>query len=341
LLTLLFVYFGKSLPKFLFDNLARTRKLFPSARVVLVSDAAIQQSQDLGILHIHPDDLDWPKSRPTLTKDMRFWNGWWQKTFDRLLVISPIHDIYPEGPLLQVEADNILFPSFPIEVLKKKQMLAFPLYSETEGVASVIFSPTPEVSKALEAQIIRTLEENPNQTDMLILGEIAKSEVIPTFILPEFSSDSNFAGPTLGLFDGLSHGDWICGRDPRAHWGIGKRRLRTPKSMSLEMPKYEFINGNLFVQSDDGGIPIHNLHIHSKEGYFFEFLHSDYHEKTLGKVNNLSEKRITFFDLSGFLFCLSSNVRIWASSFFSINAWIRLVARLRAKVTHSHNKSRV
>jgi hypothetical protein len=240
-----------------------------------------------------------------------------------------------------VEADNILFPSFPIEVLKKKQMLAFPLYSETEGVASVIFSPTPEVSKALEAQIIRTLEENPNQTDMLILGEIAKSEVIPTFILPEFSSDSNFAGPTLGLFDGLSHGDWICGRDPRAHWGIGKRRLRTPKSMSLEMPKYEFINGNLFVQSDDGGIPIHNLHIHSKEGYFFEFLHSDYHEKTLGKVNNLSEKRITFFDLSGFLFCLSSNVRIWASSFFSINAWIRLVARLRAKVTHSHNKSRV
>jgi hypothetical protein len=341
LLTLLFVYFGKRLPKFLVDNLTRTIKLFPSARLVLVSDAAFKQGKDLGVLLIHPDDLDWPKSRPILTKDMRFWSGWWQKTFDRLLVISPIHEIYPDGPLLQVEADTILFPGFPIDELKKQQMLAFPLYSEREGVASVVFSPTPEVSKALEIQILRTLEHNPNQTDMLILGEIAKSEVLPTFILPEFSSDSNYAGDILGLFDGLSHGDWICGRDPKAHWGVGKRRLRTPKSLSLEMPKYEFINGNLFLQSDFGKIPIHNLHVHSKEGYFFEFLHSNHADKTLAKVNNLQEKRLTFFDPFGFLFCLRSNLRIWASSFFSINAWIRLIARLKAKTTQTQNKSAV
>jgi hypothetical protein len=334
LFTILFVYLAKRLPTYFVDNLNSTKSRFPENDLVLVTDAILDPRLSRSISILHPDKLDWKSSRPELLRDMRFWDGWWQKTFDRLLMIRPVHELYPDSSLVQVEADTVLFPSFAKSSILKQKKISYPMYSDRMAVASLIFSSSIENSRLLEQALLEELLANQGTSDMDALGSIAKKLGESFLQLPEFPyQNSNFVndGPNglleLGLFDGASHGEWICGRDPKAHWGLGRRKMRTPISENLEMPEYQFENSQLTCTINSIIVPIHNLHVHSKELPFFRKGGEDDVRNLISRANSAKGSH-RFFQFSAFLFCLQSKVKIWSSSFFSRRAWMRLVSRI-------------
>ena len=131
------------------------------------------------------------------------------------------------------------------------------------------------------------------------------------------------------MFDGSSHGEWICGQDSRAHRGVGRRRQRTRNSRYLDVPKYELIDNQLYAVSTDTKFPLNNLLIHSKELYFFQLGTNPRFRKTLAQIKKEHSSHATYLNLFGFFFCLRSNLRIWISSMTSQEAWMRILIRIK------------
>jgi hypothetical protein len=323
---------SRSLPAYVVKNLNRTQELFPDANIIFVSDAEIPASLKSEIVVIRPQFLNWPKDRIALNRDKRFWSGWWQKTFDRLLFIRPVHALYPDRPIVQVEADVILFPSFLSSGILNIEKIAYPRYSSSLGIASVLYSPNFEMSLKLEQGLLNELKTNPSTSDMTALGALASALGDSFQELYEFEEGTNAraAQPkelSLSGFDGASHGEWICGRDPRAHWGIGMRLQRTPISETRTMPKYSLEENQLYALVEGVSHKVHNLHVHSKELVFFDTKSSDVICAILDRVNGQEYSSLYTFNLQAFVFCLYSNLKIWLSSIFSIRAWKRLAKR--------------
>jgi hypothetical protein len=338
----LFVHLGPKLPPHLLSNIERTQSLFPKENIVLVTDAHPVKAKLLPDDKImHPNDIDWARNRAIIQRDQRFWDGWWQKTFDRLLMISPVHKLFPDHPIVHLESDSILFPSFPFDALRKESKIAYPMYSSNQAVASVVFSPDPKRSESLEREILRELSLNPSTSDMEALGAIATKLKLNFMRMPEFPEDREdpLFSPeaVLGFFDGASHGEWICGRDPRAHWGIGKRRQRTPISKQRHMHPYKLIGNQLYVIHESGTSPVHNLHVHSKEAEFFEINLGPRVASIVRNVSTSSNPRPTYFVPRAFLFSLLSNIRIWRSSIFMRSAWRRLLGRIHGFLSGGSN----
>jgi hypothetical protein len=332
LFTSLFVYFGRELPRFLVENLRRTCEIFLDARVVVVTNAKKNSSVPKSVNLLHPEEVSWSKNRPTLDRDMRFWGGWWQKTFDRLLMIHPVHELFPERSLIQVEADTILFPSLLGSPVIGQKKVAYPMFSADRAVASIVYSGDPSLSRLLNELLLKELAASRDTTDMHALSSI-RSKLGGNFIeLAEFPSTASqlnsLPNPDkYGLFDGASHGEWICGRDPKAHWGVGKRKLRTPISQGMQMPQYAYEAGQLFLLHESDRIPVNNLHIHSKELFFFGLTNDERYRDILSQVNSPSEE-ITSFQIFPFFFCLVSRTKILTSSFFSRAKWRKLMHKL-------------
>jgi hypothetical protein len=333
--TLLFSHFGKKLPRYLIANIHRTAQLFPDKTIILVTDASLQGntlSRSAEVLH--PQNLNWPHFRPTINRDQRFWNGWWQKTFDRLLLIRATHERCAQDTILQVESDTILFPSFPFSELEAAGKIAYPLFSKSKGIGSIVFSPTVTTSKMLESSLLAELQMNPETTDMDALGSIASKLGSNYVRLAEFVAEldsSNTLDLRFGLFDGASHGEWLCGWDSRAHWGIGQRKRRTPNSTEKNMPHYVFEGSQIILDFQGKKVPLNNLHVHSKEMVFFDLNFSSKLEKIVRRVNNDVSMELRYFSIASMLFCLKSNLLIWSSSLLSKAAWKRLSERVVRK----------
>jgi len=331
--TILFVHLGKRIPDYLACNIQRTSEMFPSLNIVLVSSSEnLPRTLPPGLVVLHPDNLSWNRERKKIQRDQRFWGGWWQKTFDRLLMIRPVHQLFPLGGVLHIESDTVIFPSFPLDSLQQQAKIAYPMYSSSMAVASVIYSPSVETSKKLELEILQELEANPETSDMDALGSIVPRLGEDFSQLHEFPNEKTTIDGmplSLGLFDGLSHGEWLCGRDPKANWGVGMRRRRTPNSKNQIFPLYEYSAEQMFLYFNEQGVkvPLNNLHIHSKELYFFQLDQDSRIQSTIVSVNQARDQFLYFFKFGGFLYCLWSNLKIWSSSVFSAQAWIRLRSR--------------
>lgn len=342
--TILFVHLGHRIPHYLVCNIQRTSELFPSLNLVLVTSSPnLPKSLPPGLVVLHPDNLSWKRERQKINRDQRFWGGWWQKTFDRLLMIQPVHQLFPSGGILHIESDTIIFPSFPFDTLQQQAKIAYPMYSNSMGVASVVYSPSLEKSKKLEEEILQELTVHTETSDMDALGAIVPRLGQDFSQLQEFPIEKTSIDGVplnLGLFDGLSHGEWLCGRDPKAHWGFGMRRVRTPNSKEQVFPLYDYSDQQMFLYFIDSGlkVPLNNLHVHSKELYFFQLDQGSRLKSTIVKVNQSPDRFIYFFKFGGFVYCLISNLKIWSSSMFSTEAWIRLGGRWLRRFRKSNRR---
>jgi hypothetical protein len=210
------------------------------------------------------------------------------------------------------------------------------MYSKTAGVASIIYSPNLSTSEKFENHLLEEIIKNQSTSDMEILGAISKVLEKGFRELKEFPNDDSFRSQyawdrdSFG-FDGASHGEWICGRDPKAHWGVGKRLQRTPISMNLKMGKYTLHDGQLYLTFNEKTFPIHNLHVHSKEVIFFAQTYDYAVPNILNTISDPNKSRAIFFAPKSFLFCLVSNIRIWSSSFLKLSAWVRLARQIKFK----------
>lgn len=287
-----YIHLGNPIPNYLLNNLKRHSKLFPqiSTTLILSSDKYVP-SELIGIdFYIYTNSFSGILSKySNLKLRSRFRNNFWLLSLERLLVLSEFHNKNPESKILHIESDVLLLPNFPWEKFNDLKTLFWSSYEPHRDVAALLFSPSAKESQWLNDNILQLCKLNNEHTDMTVLSELHKNhpnkiQLLPTFSnkFPEmFNNNSDPTGENRfscsshfnkfdGVFDPAAIGVWLCGTDPRNHYGFSKIHLSQilengknfidPSQISYEISK----EGNLFMINELARIPIYNLHIHSK-----------------------------------------------------------------------------
>ena len=297
-LEVVFIHLGNPIPKYLFNNLKRHSQLFPSIRTTLILSSEIYIPERLSGVNFYIYENTFSREIARISKlNLRttFRNNFWLLSLERLLVLSEFHKRNPEHSLLHIESDILLMPNFPWAKFTTLDTLYWSKYEPNRDVAALLFSPSVKESEWLNSTIFELCNMNPDHTDMTVLSEIdrlfkSKINLLPTMtpLMPEmFNEQSDITGKyremtstnfTLfnGIFDPAAIGIWLCGTDPRNHYGVSKIHFNEilEKGKNFIDPakiNYSIDNdGNLFLVNKETQISLFNLHIHSKNPNLFD-----------------------------------------------------------------------
>ena len=243
--------------------------------------------------------------------DEAYRQGFWRYSLERLFALTQHHKRFPNEGLLHIESDVLLLETFPFEVFRKINKPAWSKLDDERDVAAILYSPNLESSTWLEHQIIDLLGSASNLNDMRILSLISNQFpddvcILPTVpknskgILLTGSTSSNFNKLRAsenseifgGIFDAAPIGIWLTGSHGVNSFGVSKRydnnlvinsnSMINPSQMNLQYKP----NHGLFAVSGELQIPIHTLHIHSKDIRFF----SSSAQKLISKCVSESKK---------------------------------------------------
>jgi hypothetical protein len=202
---------------------------------------------------------------------LRISGGYWLFTLERILSLKVASkSLSSNVPIVHLESD--VFSMIDEEVLKylvsEHKRSAVPRYSESQGIASIIFSPSISQICSDVNELEKLLELNPKvSNDMSLLGEALKTGTFEQ--LP--SSPIEASSRSAILFDGAAYGHLIFGPDPLHNNGIRKSGYINPNfNFNLTEVKFELDKevGNhprILVQWKESIYRLANLHIHSKE----------------------------------------------------------------------------
>lgn len=324
---LVFVQLGEGLPKYLESNLARSRSLFPDLSIVLAAQTAkaalCASRHDVDFI-----SLDSKFGNPDLAQkgiardgfDLDLWSGYWQKTFDRLLALSEIHEQLGQVSLLHIEGDVILMPEFPFQEISTSETLLWAGFDNENDIASILYSPDISSSKWLASELASVAKTDDSLSDMTALREVRRKSPHKVELFPMLPGDSE----TPWVFDGLQFGDWLFGWDPKAHWGFKKKRMKTSNySEEVSRSSFELDENRLIVKSSKGLRHIACLHVHSKEHVFFQSNISKHLERLI--VSASRQKRFYGFVPSAFVSWGISRIRRWSKSVWSLSSWKALL----------------
>lgn len=330
----LFVHLGDAPPPYLVANLKRTSQLFPSQEVGLVlnsqnakaelgeNDFQLYEASDF----LTPEDCEASMLMRRVGFDEQFWDGYWQKTFDRLMLLDSWNKAFGRNrALIHIESDVILFPNFPVESIASVRKCSWMAHNEAADIASIVVLPNQNASSIFQDRLVKTARLFPAATDMEVLFKMRHTWPKDFLTLPSLPSSQEVGGM---VFDGAQFGDWIAGWDPKAHWGFRRRRFRTSR-FSNNVSKGSFHLDDIgclwFTDSEGlvGGVA--NLHVHSKEMGFFQHPNGPWLQRVIDDVN--SDRRFWGFDGGAFFSWLRSRIYRWSSSLFRLDRWIALLRR--------------
>lgn len=307
----LFCHIGTPLPKYLVQNLKSTANRFPNQHFLLLTD------QDTGVLANIYKNLTFSqvKSLPFKNEsflgkgtDLRFRDGFWRYTLERLIVILDFHATMPNTKLLHIESDVLLMPNFPFEFFKETRQAHWPKHGNNHDAASILFSPNAKISREIKAILLTLFHNIDHPTDMKLLKMIASQLGDSFTYLPTIPQDVLPIGTSAnGVFDALGWGMFLTGIDPRNNFGITKiRDLQTyqvgESNINGNLYSYYFTNNTLFATSErTSSFPIYNLHIHTKNLKLLGF-HWEEELKSILRKHNV-QRRFIYFS-PGLLFSL-------------------------------------
>lgn len=321
---IVFVHFGKTLPKFLFLNISRTIKQFPQHEVVLITNPECRTRNNLKVkLFLYEIDEDARKLLEIMKHPRNFRNNFWFNTVLRFFAIEALQK-YQEQETIHVESDVILSKDFPFKhFVNLEKSMAFPLVSRERGIASIVYFKDLNVVSKFNNFISSSIHSDPSTTDMIILRKFYEInpqdvQILPT--LPIVKKDSfSIIEPEIqilfnnafeifqGVFDGADSGIYLAGIDPRNNRGRRIIRHKIPNNyVQIENLNFVFNEERQFIsllfQKEDFQIPIFNLHIHSKDVRYFDI-----------RFNKLIKKRIKFCNLDAdteFIFTVFINAAL-------------------------------
>ena len=226
--------------------------------------------------------------------DRAYRQGFWRYSLERLFALTEHHKRFPKEQLLHIESDVLILETFPFEALTKITKLAWSIIDDERDVAALLFSATLETSKWLREKVIELLISESNVNDMQILSRVSNRfpnevTVLPTLpknytdILSESCHISDFnkvrssenAEVFAGVFDAAPIGIWLTGSYGVNSFGVSKRfdnNLAINSNSMINPTKLglKYLRGSgLFITSDGRQVPIHTLHIHSKDTRIF------------------------------------------------------------------------
>lgn len=295
---LVLVHLGSRPSPLLKSNIARLKVLFPGIQLVVISDSksrGYRRNQMNIKVFPYSSTAQRPSPDPKSGRSMRFRQGFWQLTFERLLAVTSYHSNNPTARVLHIETDVLLFPNFPFEILRLFQTPTWCNYNQDRDVASLLYLPNFHSSEWLRGELLKQLEANVNVSDMEALSNISRTHPTKVAYFPSLTEklrpvmlnvrNLGVDGlscklPTIksnleGIFDSAAIGMWLCGLDPENHYGRLIRHDRgiidsgdsliDPSKLAYRMDR----DGNLFVQFQETITYIYSLHIHSKRKELF------------------------------------------------------------------------
>jgi len=230
----------------------------------------------------------------SLELDGSYRQGFWRYSLERLIALTEHHKLFPQDQLLHIESDILLLESFPFKSFERIQNLAWSILDDDRDVAALLFSPNFASSAWLQEQIIELLNSKSTVNDMQILSMLSNKFPTEVTILPTlpkghekiFSNSSNVSDFNkkrasenfdvfAGIFDAAPIGIWLTGSHGVNSFGISRRyddklvansnSMINPSGMALK-----YLEGfGLYSTSSQTPIPIHTLHIHSKNTKIF------------------------------------------------------------------------
>jgi len=286
------VYLGNKMPKYARLNLKYLQETFPDEDIVLISDMQknLDFAKEIGVeTYLHSKlGAAWLLAKQTIRHPLEFRNGFWMHTIARFGAIAEFSKLHPNSPLLHIEADVWLAPSFPMTLFREPiRDLAFSLASPELGSAAVLGIKNYQSARFLEDTSLKEIATNPHSSDMTILHHILQSypervEVIPSVF---GYGATNGAESELflsragdlensrfeGLVDPSYWGKFLIGVDPRNHRG---RLLLFSQDSNSEVRcdhvDYQMRDGkrlNLIMNGETR--ELYSMHIHSKNSRMF------------------------------------------------------------------------
>jgi hypothetical protein len=283
------VQLGNRPKAYFWKNLDHIRKLHDSDRIYVISDLqeVITKAQKRGFkghLYKTPASLDELFSKHAFSKKFR--NGFWQLSALRLFALLDFCLNSDDESVLHIESDVLVMPNFPFVEISRQNNLMWFNFNHDRDIASLIWVPSQKQASWMHQELLKIFSENPKMTDMSALRNLSVKANDKICYFPSRpgttsvgDSETNtdvIEKQTLripnqnGIFDGAAIGMWLTGEDPNNHRGM-LRRLRhlSDGPIDLRGRKFAVMNKNLYLVEQDSFLPIHNLHIHSKNRYLF------------------------------------------------------------------------
>lgn len=218
----------------------------------------------------------------------RFRDNFWLKTVLRFFAIEEFLRKTETREILHIEGDVWISKDFPIEIIEKvSPVLAYPLKSLKQGIASTVYIPNLTMLAHLNRFIIESFRIDAFSTDVSILGAFHQKFPdyfynLPTalprddFYLSDKSTDelkvlSKNYEVFGGLFDASSLGIYYTGIDPRNNWGWRDLFVGLDHKIDFKNSTFEMREATPILKYKDSFSPIFSLHIHSKDERFFNY----------------------------------------------------------------------
>jgi len=263
---LAFVHLGAAPAPHLWLNIKRIKALFPELPITLIySDVSFIERdliQDIYYFQ-YLENLDPDSPLNNLAHNTTFRGGFWKYSLERLFALAEWHAHNPKEALIHLESDILVMPNFPFMEISKIKKLSWCKFSDSHDVASIVYSPNVTETLWLASQLKALLALDNSLTDMTALRKIKQTFPQKILYLNYDSSEVDFAG----IFDAAPFGMWLCGRDPRNHWGFIRRFLDLPESDVQATDRKFYFSKDLILSVSDKEyrkVPLYNLHVHSK-----------------------------------------------------------------------------
>ncbi len=295
------------IPEYVYLNAKYLAEIFPENEVVVITDSP-KAIKSLGIRGINgwlcSDPAEsWAEVWNASEHNRDFRLDFWFKTVARFWSLSEYMKSTGYIPILHVEADVWLSPSFPFAKFQNLgDKLAYPLKNLSEGIASTLYLGGENSISALIRHTHESFKLNGKSTDVSILGSFWKRHEKLYYALPSGpnsaclhnSTCTHMAVKTIpesyekfnGIFDASTLGIYFTGVDPRNSWGFRTMFKDGRYEFDTRDLRMVFSGKTLHLMHNDHAYEIFSLHIHSKDERFFNSSHVF---SRLSQISNLNQ----------------------------------------------------
>jgi hypothetical protein len=288
---LLFVYVGKTVPKYAQASLSLARDTSGIPIRLISGESNRKYATRAGVsfspLEEFYSPAEFEGARANILSNSKFRGGLWVKSLERFFILYQFAQKHSMSRVFHAELDQVLFN---LDVLKSsldslpQVGLFVPFHSEQAAVASVFYCNSLNSLKSL---LDYASFGPPFLNEMVLISEWARLNSSECHRLPTLANelkkpwDSGLQPMDLipsaeihGIVDAAQLGQWIGGIDPRNVDFRSKPVTKfvdapSPTLLSREELKsieihYEEGSKNLYCKLGKNRIRVYNLHLHSK-----------------------------------------------------------------------------
>lgn len=285
------VQLGASKASHLWKNIVYLRQQWPKMQITLIGDQKRTKNKckslEVSYVHYEPNKIEQELVFST-NHDTNFRQGFWNYSLLRLFAVLQHVEKKTNGVVVHIESDLILMENFPFDVFSQLTKPAWLRFNESHDVASIFAIPNKSTAQWLRSRFQDLLSEDKHLTDMTLLSSIshadpqriellpiAQNEIDPILRNTGISKSELLAitGNSVkygGVFDSAPIGMWLLGQDPRNHKGKLKRYIKLSNSFIQPNQVKLHTARNERSITYNQGIPVFDLHVHSKELKYFK-----------------------------------------------------------------------